>query len=298
MQNHLLDEVLARHRQPHESEAAVIQRLRRADSRLTALYRRRDVEAAAAYNDPLIRSAYLLRYLPHYTLQIGDLLRDLEGIPEVALILGQSELRHVALCGGPAPEPIALALLHAQAGGQRLRTTVLDRMAEAWSDCWPISASTARAFSGHSAIEIDGAAANLADPPEPRELELLADCQLLTLMNALNELMGRSSARLEQQLEARLAVLPPGALVLISDQARYDRCQEGMALLRSLLLQRGARLLIDRTSRNRIHVMGNRFRPSPRLRNLYGQSAGAGGPATRHYRIWNRQLQLAALLPD
>ena len=85
MLDHLLDAVLERHTAPGESEALVLARIRQADSRLTELYRHRDVMALDAYADPLIRAAYLLRYLPHYTLQIGDLLRALTAAPWATL---------------------------------------------------------------------------------------------------------------------------------------------------------------------------------------------------------------------
>ena len=73
MLDHLLDAVLERHTAAGESEALVLARIRQADSRLTELYSTTDVMASVAYADPLIRSAYQLRYQPHYVLQIGDL---------------------------------------------------------------------------------------------------------------------------------------------------------------------------------------------------------------------------------
>jgi len=85
--------------------------------------------------------------------------------------------------------------------------------------------------------------------------------------------------------------------VLVSDQAAYRRSAEGIALIQRLVSDRGARLLIARTSRNEAHVMENRFHLVPRLERVYGQPAGPPAPPTRHYRIWNRQLQLAALFP-
>lgn len=297
MQNQLLDEVLARHRRPGESEADVLIRLRQADSALTELYRREDVEAGEAYADPLIRAAYLLRYHPHYTLQLGDLLNSLEGSVELAALFSRPRLRHVALCGGPAPEPIALAVLHAQAGGRQLHTTVLDLQAASWRDCWPLSASAAEAFAGHAEVVIDGRYTDLAELPRLLERRLLAHCQLLTLMNGLNELMRLGRERLRRSLAARLDALPGGAVVLCSDQANYAACEQGMALLRDLLERRGARFLLERVSRGEAHAMSNRFDLSPRLQGIYGQGEDDGGPATNNYRIHVHQLQLAAVLP-
>ena len=97
-------------------------------------------------------------------------------------------------------------------------------------------------------------------------------------------------------LAARLAALPSGALLLVSDQARYVRCQQGFALLLQLLEARGARLVISRTTPRERHERGNRFTLPPRLQGVYGQPAGPDGPKTNHYRIYNRQLQLAAVL--
>jgi hypothetical protein len=283
MLDHLLDAVLERHTAAGESEAQVLARIRQADSRLTELYSTTDVKASVAYSDPLIRAAYQLRYQPHYVLQIGDFLQDLEGDDDVAALFSQPRLRHVALCGGPAPEPIALAVLHQGAAH--------------WSDCWPTSARVAAAFSNHPRVEIDGMAADLAQLPTEQERAALEEAQVLTLMNALNELMQIGAATLEHTLVARLAALPSGALVLVSDQAAYRRSAEGIALIQRLVGDRGARLLIARTSRTEAHVMENRFHLVPRLERVYGQPAGPQAPPTRHYRIWNRQLQLAALLP-
>lgn len=297
MQTHLLEALLPHLRQNGESEQAVLLRLRQADARLTELYRRGAVEASAGYADPLIRAAYLLRYLPHYTLQIGDLLASLEGSPELAVVLSLPSLRHAALCGGPAPEPIALAVLHAQDGGRHLHSTVLDRQASAWSDCWPLSASLAEAFADHTEVLIDGHSSDLSQMPSQQEIQLLGQCQLLTLMNALNELMRIGTWRLRRNLLARLAALPAGAVVLCSDQANYPACQQGMALLRELLHRQGARILMERVSRREAHEMSNRFDLIPRLQGLYGQSDRDGSPPTKNYRIHVHQLQLAAVLP-
>lgn len=298
MQEQLLDEVLARHRRSGESEMAVLRRLRQADSELTSLYRQDDVQASDAYADPLIRAAYLLRYQPHYTLQLGDLLNSLEGSAELAALFSRPGLRHAALCGGPAPEAIALAVLHAQAGGRRLHTTVLDRQASAWRDCWPVSAAVAETFAAHPEVVIDGRHTNLADGPLLLERRLLANCQLFTLMNALNELMQLGSERLGRSLQARLDALPPGAVVLCSDQANYPACEQGMELLRDLLEQRGARILEQRIGRQQAHAVSNRFELSPRLRSVYGQDGRDGQARTNAYRIHVNQLQLAAVLPS
>lgn len=297
MQSQLLDAVVARHRRPGESEAELLQRLRLADSQLTALYRRNDVEASSGYADPLVRAAYLLRYVPHYTLQLGDLLHALEGDPAVARLFCRPFLQHASLCGGPAPETIALSVLHAQGGGQQLQTTVLDRQAEQWSDCWSVTSSVALRHSRHPSVQIGGHTTNLAQLCCPQERDLLSGCQMLTLMNALNELMLIGAERLYRQLENRLICLEPGALVLISDQANYVRCQQGMALLLQLLEAIGARILIARTGLDAAVSVSNRFELHPRLRMVYGQSGFDGGPQTNLYRVKNHQLQLAAVLP-
>lgn len=297
MQTQLLDALLARHSEGDASEAAILQRLRQADARLTELYRCDVVEASAGYADPLIRAAYLLRYLPHYTLQLGDLLASLEGVPELAALLSQPVLRHAALCGGPAPEPIALAVLHAQGGGRHLYSSVLDRQASAWSDCWPLSGCVAETFADHPHVQIDGHSTDLSQLPDEHERRLLGRCQLLTLMNALNELMRIGPWRLRRNLRARLAALPAGAVVLCSDQANYPACQQGMALLHQLLDQQGARFLRQRIHRREAHAISNRFDLSPRLQGLYGQTPRDGGPPTKAYRIHVHQLQLAAVLP-
>lgn len=297
MQSQLLDQLLTRLRQPNETEAAVLARLRLADSRLTELYRRSDVEASAGYADPMVRAAYLLRYLPHYTLQLGDMLHHLEGSPDVARLFCMPRLRHASLCGGPAPEPIALAVLHAQGGGSELRSTVLDRQAEHWGDCWPVSCSLARQHSEHANVQIDGQTTNLAQVCTLQERQLLAGCHLFTLMNALNELMLIGSDQLRRQLEMRMACLPQGALVLISDQANYKRCQQGMELLTGVLADMGARILISRTTAEDAHAVANRFQLDARLATIYNQSGGDGGPRTNAYRIHNHGLQLAAVMP-
>ena len=273
-----------------------MKRLREADIRLTDLYRRTDVMALDAYSDPLIRSAYLLRYLPHYTLQIGDLLRALEGEEQVAALFSQPRLKHIALGGGPAPEAIALAVLHQQGGGSHLHTTVLDQRADQWSDCWPISSRLAMAYSQHPYVQISGLQGDLSLPPSDSEAGLLAGTQVLSLLNALNELMRFGVSRLRQALGQRLSALPSASLVLITDQAAYRRCAEGMHLLRGLLVERGARIVIARTTKEDANFMVNRFRLSPRLQELYGQPASELGPATREYRIRNTTLQLAALV--
>lgn len=297
MLDHLLNAVLERHRRPGEAEAQVLARIRDADSRLTALYKSHDVMASAAYADPMIRAAYLLRYQPHYVLQIGDLLHELEACEEVGHIFSQAHLRHVAICGGPAPEPIAMAVLHQQGGGRYLHSTVLDKGANHWRDCWATSAQVAAAFTRHPQVVIDGFASDLAQLPSRRECAALGQAQVLTLMNALNELMQIGERTLEVTLAARLSALPKGALVLVSDQASYQRVAEGIALIQRLLGRLGARCLIARTSLDVAHVMENRFDLVPRLRRIYGQTKGPQGPATNHYRIKNKQLQLAALLP-
>ena len=152
----LLDAVLELHSLPGESEAQLLARLRQADNRLTALYRRDDVMALDAYTDPLIRAAYMLRYLPHYTLQLGDLLKALEGEAQVGALVSQPRLQHMAFGGGPAPEAIALAVLHQQGGGSHLHTKVLDQRAGQWSDCWPISSGLAMSYSQHPNVQISG----------------------------------------------------------------------------------------------------------------------------------------------
>lgn len=293
----LLNAVIEQHSLPGESEQLLLARLRLADNRLHELYRRSDVMALDAYRDPLIRAAYLLRYLPHYTLQIGDLLRALEGEAQVAALFSQPRLQHMAFGGGPAPEAIALAVLHQQGGGSHLHTMVLDQRANQWSDCWPISSRLAMAYSQHPQVQISGLQGDLSLPPTDSEAGLLAGAQVLSLMNALNELMGLGVSRLRQAMAQRLSALPSGALVLLTDQAAYNRCAEGMQLLRELLVERGARIVIARTTKEEAAFMANRFSLSPRLNELYGQPASERGPATREYRIRNSTLQLAALMP-
>jgi hypothetical protein len=297
MQNHLLDQIIAHFGQAEDTEPTILQRLRHADSVFATQYATASVDASAAYGEPWVRAAYLLRYLPHYTLQLGDLLQTLEGNAAVSAILSRPQLRHAALCGGPAPEPIALAVLHAQAGGQELMSTVLDRQADVWRDCWPLSASTAKAFSGHRSVQIDGRYTDLAQPPVVSEQTLLASCQVLTMMNCLNELMSMGSERLRQQLMQRLQALAPGSLVLITDQANYIPCERGMAMLQELLEGMGARILVARTTKEDCHMMANRFDRSPRLVGVYGRAADQDGPFTKNYRVNNSALQLAAVLP-
>lgn len=292
----LVDQVFQRHRCPGESDQALIARLRIADSRLPALYRNHTVDADHAYADSLIRAAYMLRYLPNYTLQLGDILKDLEGEPGVAATLMTPELRHVALCGGPAPEAIALAVLHQQAGGRHLQTTVLDKQVPHWADCWPATAAVAQAFSSHPAVAIRGEPLDLGSRTLQGEA-LLRTCHVLSLMNAFNELIRLGEPTLRRALRVRLSALPAGCLVLASDQANYPACESGMALLAEELQRIGARLLISRISKARAREIRNEFSMVPRLRSLYGQPGGPEGPKTNHYRINMATLQLAALLP-
>lgn len=296
MLDQLLDAVLERQAAPGVSQEQLLQRLREADSRFGSLYNARDVAAADAYADPIVRAAYQLRYQPHYVLQLGDLLRQLEGVPEVAGIFSQPHLRHIALCGGPAPEPIALAVLHQQGGGRHLHSTVLDRGANHWRDCWASSARVAMDFSLHPKVDIDGFPTDLAYLPSSHEKALLANARVFSLMNALNELLHLGAATLESTLATRISALPPGALVLVTDQALYQRTRQGIALVQSLLASRGARFLVVRTSPDDPYIVSNRFEMVPRLQNIYGQPAGPNSPETKHYRIHNKQLQLAAIL--
>lgn len=297
MLDHLLARISSAHRRPAETEQAFRSRLRQADIQLAAVYRSDDVSAGHAYAQPILRAAYLLRYLPHYVLQLGDILRCLEGEPAVAAAIARPELRHAALCGGPAPETIALAVLHQQAGGRWLHTTVLDQLAHSWSDCWPISAEVAMAFSHHPAVVVDGCSTDLAHAPSSSEVASLGSSQVLTLMNGFNELMKLGQGPLSRALQARLEALPPGALVLASDQASYVRSEQGLALLLQLLQAQGARILLERTTAATAHEVENRFDRPDGLQAIYGQSAGPDGPITNYYRIRNRQLQLAAVLP-
>jgi hypothetical protein len=123
----LYDAMLEQYSLAGESKQQQLARLRYADNRLRALYRCEDVIAIDAYSDPLIRAAYLLRYLPHYTLQISGLQGD------------------------------------------------------------------------------------LSRPPQAAEAALLACAQVLSLMNALNELMRLGVSRLRKVLAQRLSALPSGS---------------------------------------------------------------------------------------
>ncbi len=73
--------------------------------------------------------------------------------------------------------------------------------------------------------------------------------------------------------------------MLITDQAAYRPCVEGMQLLRDLLVELGARIVISRTTKEEAAFMANRFRLSSRLQELYGQPASGLEPSTGNYRI-------------
>ena len=288
----LIDRVFSTFAEPGESETGLLQRLQEADRRLWANFRQRDVVASDLYAEPMIRAAYLLRYLGHYTLQLGDLMRCVEGVPEVAAIIAKPNLRVVALCGGPCPEAIALAILHRQAGGLSLKATVLDRQADHWRDCWPISAAVAEHYGEHPCVRIEGYRAEFAVRSPTGEAALsLSHATVLTLMNGLNELIALGEPQLRQRLRKRLNHLPPGALVLASDQASYGSCQRGMGALRAVLHERGAQMLVENMDPANAHVARNNFDLPARIAPIYTEN----NPCS--FRKQTKQLQLVALLP-
>jgi hypothetical protein len=290
MYERLIPAVIETFAAPGESERAFLTRLRDADIRLRRNYATSGPVAAEPYAEPILRAAYLFRYLGHYALQLGDLLLDLEGTA-AGSILARDSLRLAALCGGPCPEAIALASLHQQAGGQQLQDTVLDLHAQAWADCWPITSQIIAAYPGHPRIEIDGLTCNLFSPmPRLAVQRLLGGAQVLTCMNCLNELVGINSAVLKGSLRRYLSHLSPGTLVLATDQAVYPDCARGMSMLHDLLNEAGAEFLLAELDPSQPHEAENRFELPERIAWIYSQAN------QNRFRIYVKQLRLAALI--
>lgn len=272
-----------------ECEETFLERVREADIHLSNSFRTGRV-VVVDYHDPLIRAAYLLRYLGHYTHQLGDLLVDLEGTA-AEQVLRRPDLRLAALCGGPCPEAIALACLHQDLGGQRLQAYVLDREAFCWQDCWPISQRIAGSYPSHRSVAIAGISVDLfQEELTPLESSRLESVDVFTALNCLNELIGIDERKLMEGLHARLALLPAGTLVLASDQAGYAACERGLNLLHRMLTDRQATILISQIDPAAPVVAENRYRVPDRIAWLYS------GETENRFRIRNRQLRLAALL--
>ncbi|MCP9829310.1 hypothetical protein KBZ19_12520 [Synechococcus sp. L2F] len=275
---------------PGEPEHDFLLRLRAADICLRRNYATSAAVSSEPYAEPILRAAYLLRYLGHYTLQLGDLLKELEG-SAAAHVLALPELRLAALCGGPCPEAIALAALHSQAGGRRLQVDALDRHAEAWSDCWPITSAIIRHYPGHPEVRIEGVGTDLLKPSlTPQEHRRLQMAQVFTSMNCLNELVGVDADSLQRGLAMRLDALSPGTLVLASDLAGYSDCAQGLQMLLDLLTARQATVLLAELDPSRPHEMENRFEIPERIAWIYS------GEYENRFRIFVRQLRLAAVL--
>ncbi|MCT0212427.1 MULTISPECIES: hypothetical protein [unclassified Synechococcus] len=288
----LIPRVIGAFSKPQEPERVFLKRVQKADVRMRQNYKSQQTIGSAIYEDPSVRAAYLLGYLGHYSLQLGDVLTALDGQPEAAAVLCQPHLRVAALCGGPAPEAIALAALHSQLRGESLEVTVFDRNALHWQDCWPISQEVANHYPTHPQVRISGQSVDLvATPMGPKERAVLGRCQVLTAMNCLNELYGLGVEHLRRALAERLDVLPPGALVLASDQANYPDCERGLAVLHELLQERQAKVHLADLKRSEAHVVANRFGLPERISWMYGPEN------ENNFRVWVRQLRLAACLP-
>lgn len=290
MYEQLIPAVIDTFSRPGERERDFLLRLRAADIRLRGNYATSGPVSSGPYAEPILRAAYLLRYLGHYSLQLGDLLRDLEG-SAAADVLALPDLRLAALCGGPCPEAIALAALHSQAGGRCLQVDVLDRHAEAWADCWPITTAIIGHYPGHPKARIEGVATDLLKPAlPPQEQRRLQMAQVFTSMNCLNELMGVDAQGLQRGLAMRLDALPPGTLVLASDLAAYSDCARGLRMLLELLRERQATVLLAELDPGRPHEMENRFDTPERIAWIYS------GENENRFRIFVKQLRLAAIL--
>jgi hypothetical protein len=291
MYDRLIPEVIRTLSAFGESERALLERDREADIRLTNGFRTNGPVDPDRYREPSLRAAYLLRYLGHYSLQLGDVLSALEGT-RAEPILARKDLRLAALCGGPCPEAIALVSLHQQAGGRRLQVDVLDRNASHWAECLPITTAIAHHYPAHPQELISGLAIDLLQPGlTPAERERLASAQVFTAMNCLNELIGLSAARVRAGLQVRLAALPRGTLVQASDQVNYPDCQRGIQHLHGLLLERGAEILLVELPVAEAHHAKNGFDEPGRISWMYG-------PQNRNRsRRKTFQLRLAALLP-
>jgi hypothetical protein len=287
----LIDEVVAQFGHPGESEQQVLERLSKADAELVKQYRGTNRVKSDHYCDPEMRGAYLLRYVGHYALMLGDLLQQLRNDPGVNNALTIPHLRAAALCGGPCPEVITLAVLHQQGGGRQLDVTVLDLLAdEHWVDCWPITQRIASQASGHPSVRVRGLPIDLISGDlEDAERQVLEGSQILTLMNALNELTWHDATRFERRLQERLACLAPGTLVLAADQGSYDTVAAGMQLLARLLDERGARWLWP-LKREPFNALNDITVPK-RIRFMYGSEK------SNNFRKYIRnQFYLAAQL--
>lgn len=290
MYERLIPAVIETFAAPGESEHAFLTRLRDADIRLRRNYATSGPVAAEPYAEPILRAAYLFRYLGHYALQLGDLLGDLEGTA-AGSILATNPLKLAALCGGPCPEAIALASLHQQAGGQHLQATVLDLHAQSWADCWPITSQIIANYPEHPCVEIDGITCNLfGRTARPDVQRLLGSAQVFTCMNCLNELVGINSAGLQRGLRRYLSYLSPGTLVLATDQAGYPDCAKGMSMLHDLLNAAGAEFLLAELNPSQPHEAENRFKLPERIAWIYSQAN------QNRFRIYVKQLRLAALI--
>ncbi len=291
MYDTLIDSVIDTFARPGETEREFLERVQQADIRLRSNYATSSRVSDAIYADPVIRAAYLLRYLGHYTFQLADLLMALETTP-VRALFARPQLRVVSLCGGPCPEAIALASLQDPQPGRRLDVHVLDRNAEDWADCWPIATAIADTYPGHAQLHITGSPVDVLSPQlSAAEGAALARADVFTAMNCLNELLGVGEAALRRGLAARLDALPFGAAVLASDLAGYAACERGLIALHQLLVERGARILLAELNRAEPHEAENRLTPPPRIAWMYGQAN------RNNFRIYVKQLHLAALLP-
>lgn len=271
------------------TESGFLEQVQQADIRLVKHFRTHGPVSPEIYTDPLIRVAYLLRHLGHYTLQMGDLLTALDGRPEVAAVLGRRRLRLAALCGGPCPEAIALACLHRQLGGVVMDVTVLDRNASHWDDCWPITGAIAGSYPEHPSVRITGVGTDLFSATmAAAERRALAGADVFTTMNCLNELVGLGIGRVRQGLRRRLALLRSGTLVLASDQAGYGDCTRGLTLLRQLLEEQGARILLD--DQGQVHAVENRLELPQGIAWMYGAAN------ENRFRVKVKTLRLAAVL--
>ena len=286
----LIPEVINTFADNDESEHAFLMRLQAADIRLRKNYATNGAVDSGPYAEPILRAAYLFRYLGHYALQLGDLLQDLQDTA-ARDVLAKPTLNLAALCGGPCPEAITLATLHQQAGGRAFNATVLDLHARAWSDCWPITERIIADYSGHPHAVVRGISNNIFGILIPRrERDALTDANVFTCMNCLNELVGVNTTGLRRGLKQRLALLSPGTLVLASDQANYPDCASGLQILHQLLEGIGADVLLADLDPSNPHRAENRFELPDRIGWLYTKDNA------NLFRIHVRQLRLAAIL--
>ena len=286
----LIDLTIQNFSNPGESEEGFMKRMSLADPKLKSNYTRSNV-SCEPYSEGSSRAAYLLRYLGHYTLQLGGLLKALEGNQAVVDVITLPELNVACLCGGPCPEAIAISLLHSQAKGRRLRALCLDKQAKFWEDCWHISEKIATHYGSHPHVSIKGEGTDmLSYEQKEKERNFLKRANILTLMNCLNELIvnGKETGRLES-LYNRLKQLQPGALILLSDQSEYTGNQDSLRDFCNFLVQDlGAEIVV---CDEKIHWQ-NRFnsnQPPSRISSIYGHD-------NNYFRIHQRNLQLAAIV--